>query len=157
MTFEHLVQDLQGGAITLGIFMCVWGLAEFGRCLVEVISGQHNHPSLSRCPAHAAGAIVCLCGLIFAFVRANALGFVPGDSAVAGLVFVGGMVGFALVVSLGIWAKYQTHRHTGDTLAECPTRQHYNVSHPKLSSIFILTLVVIGSFIGLGLVKAFLG
>ena len=139
-----LLYDLQSAAITLGVFVCLWGLWEFWRCLWEVLLGRHNQPTFSQCPGHATVALMCIAGLIFAVSRAGAVGLLPINETFAGYAFCGAMIVFTMIIGLTIWAKEAGHSARG------PQPLHV----PSLSRIFSMMVIIIIAFALVGLVKA---
>lgn len=89
--------------------------------------------------------MICICGLIYSFARANTIGVIPLGDTVAGLAFIGGQLCFCFLIGMGIWAK---GRGKG-TIYEGQL-----TGSPALSRIFGMMLIIILAFSLVGLVKA---
>jgi hypothetical protein len=143
MTFDQLVYNMQQAVIALGIFVCLWGFFEFWPCLKAVLL-KRPYPHGIICPHHAGGGMICVVGIIFASARANTIDWFPFGQTTAGLLFIAGMIVFCLMIALGIWAKEKA-QITGQLISLKP---------PQLSWIFSMMIIVILSFVLVGLVKA---
>jgi uncharacterized membrane protein YidH (DUF202 family) len=143
--FNHdLVHNLQAATIALGFFVSFWGVIEFGKCLIEVLTGKHNEATYSPCPGYATLCMICLAGIVFCFARANTIGLIVVGDHFSGLAFIGGMIIFAFVIALAVWAKAKTRN------LERPHPIHV----PNLSWIFSMMLIIVMAFILVGLVGA---
>jgi hypothetical protein len=89
--------------------------------------------------------MTCITGIIFCTARANTIGMIQLGSWASGILFIGGIISFCIIIGLGIWAKGHGH---GTPLEGQLT------GHPALSRIFSMMLIVILAFVLLGLVKA---
>jgi hypothetical protein len=140
---EHtdLVFHMQTASIALGVFVCLWGLTQFGRCLWEILLGRQVHHHM--CPYHAGTALLCICSLIFAAARANTIGLFDLGPHFSGWMFSGGMVGFAVLMGFAIWAKDHNHFEFRDA----------REGTPKLGRILAMVFIIIVAFVLVGLVK----